>query len=124
MVSNMIRILIVDDSKTSRKMLRGILEDAGMEVVGEAADGQEALKLFTSLKPDIVTLDITMPVMDGINALKKIMDVDRTARVVMVTAAGQKGNVVEALKIGAKEFVAKPYEVDLIIDVIKKAMDK
>ncbi len=124
MVSNMIRILIVDDSKTSRKMLRGILEDAGMEVVGEAANGQEALKLFTSLKPDIVTLDITMPVMDGINALKKLMEVDRTARVVMVTAAGQKGNVVEALKIGAKEFVAKPYEVDLIIDVIKKAMDK
>lgn len=123
MVINMIKILIVDDSKTSRKMLRGILEDAGMEVVGEASNGQEALKLFTSLKPDIVTLDITMPVMDGINALKKIMDVDRTARVVMVTAAGQKGNVVEALKIGAKEFVSKPYDVDLIIDVVKKAMD-
>ncbi len=120
----MVRILIVDDSKTSRKMLRGILEDAGMEVVGEAADGQEALKLFTSLKPDIVTLDITMPVMDGINALKGIMDVDRTARVVMVTAAGQKGNVVEALKLGALEFVTKPYDTDLIIEVIKKAMDR
>ncbi len=120
----MVRILIVDDSKTSRKMLRGILEDAGMEVVGEAADGQEALKLFTSLKPDIVTLDITMPVMDGINALKGIMDVDRTAKVVMVTAAGQKGNVVEALKLGALEFVTKPYDTDLIIEVIKKAMDR
>lgn len=123
MVIKMIRILIVDDSKTSRKMLRGILEDAGMEVVGEAANGQEALKLYTSLKPDIVTLDITMPVMDGINALKELMAVDRTARVVMVTAAGKKGNVVEALKIGAKEFVVKPYEVDLIIDVIKKTME-
>ncbi len=120
---NMIKILIVDDSKTSRKMLRGILEDAGMEVIGEAANGQEALILYTSLKPDVVTLDITMPVMDGINALKELMALDRTARVVMVTAAGQKGNVVEALKIGAKEFVAKPYEVDLIIDVIKKAME-
>lgn len=119
----MIKILIVDDSKTSRKMLRGILEDAGMEVIGEAADGQEALKLYTSLKPDIVTLDITMPVMDGIKALKELMVLDKTARVVMVTAAGQKGNVVEALKLGAKEFVAKPYEVDLIIDVIKKAME-
>lgn len=124
MVINMIKILIVDDSKTSRKMLRGILEDAGMEVIGEAADGQEALKLYTSLKPDIVTLDITMPVMDGIKALKELMALDRTARVVMVTAAGQKGNVVEALKLGAKEFVAKPYEVDLIIDVINKAMEQ
>ncbi|MDE6713289.1 MAG: response regulator [Lachnospiraceae bacterium] len=120
----MIKILIVDDSKTSRKMLRGILEDAGMEVIGEAADGQEALKLYTSLKPDIVTLDITMPVMDGIKALKELMALDRTARIVMVTAAGQKGNVVEALKLGAKEFVAKPYEVDLIIDVINKAMEQ
>lgn len=120
----MVKILIVDDSKTSRKLLRNILEDAGMEVVGEAADGQEGVKLFTSLKPDLVTLDITMPVMDGINALKEIMAVDRLARVVMVTAAGQKGNVVEALKIGASEFVTKPYDTDLIIDVIKKAMNK
>lgn len=120
----MIKILIVDDSKTSRKMLRGILEDAGMEVIGEATDGQEALKLYTSLKPDIVTLDITMPVMDGIKALKELIALDRTVRVVMVTAAGQKGNVVEALKLGAKEFVAKPYEVDLIIDVINKAMEQ
>lgn len=120
----MVRILIVDDSKTSRKLLRGILEDAGMEVVGEAVDGQEGVKLFTSLKPDIVTLDITMPVMDGIHALKEIMAVDQSARVIMVTAAGQKGNVVEALKIGAMEFVTKPYDTELIIDVIKKAMDK
>lgn len=120
----MVRVLIVDDSKTSRKMLRSILEDAGMEIIGEAADGQEALKLFTALKPDVVTLDITMPVMDGINALKKIMAADRTARVVMVTAAGQKGNVVEALKLGAFEFVTKPYDAEMIIEVIKKAMDK
>lgn len=120
----MVRVLIVDDSKTSRKMLRGILEDAGMEIIGEAADGQEALKLFTALKPDVVTLDITMPVMDGINALKKIMAADRNARVVMVTAAGQKGNVMKALKLGAIEFVTKPYDTEMIIEVIKKAMDK
>lgn len=120
----MVRIMIVDDSKTSRKMLRGILEDAGMEVVGEAADGQEALKLFASLKPDIVTLDITMPVMDGIKALKEIMALDRTARVIMVTAAGQKGNVMEALRLGALEFVSKPYDTDLILEVIKRAMDR
>lgn len=118
----MIKILIVDDSKTSRKLLRGILEDAGMEVIGEAADGQEAIKLYTSLKPDITTLDITMPVMDGIQALKEIMASDRLAKVIMVTAAGQKGNVMEALKIGALEFVTKPYDTDLIIDVINKAM--
>lgn len=119
---NMIKILIVDDSKTSRKLLRGILEDAGMEVIGEAADGQEAIKLYTSLKPDIMTLDITMPVMDGIQALKEIMASDRLAKVIMVTAAGQKGNVMEALKNGALEFVTKPYDTELIIDVINKAM--
>lgn len=120
----MVKVLIVDDSKTSRKLLRGILEDAGMEIVGEAANGQEAMKLFTALKPDVVTLDITMPVMDGINALKEIMAVDQNAKVVMVTAAGQKGNVVEALKLGALEFVTKPYDTDLIIEVINKALDK
>lgn len=120
----MLKILIVDDSKTSRKLLRNILEDAGMEVVGEAADGQEGVKLFKSLKPDLVTLDITMPVMDGIDALKEIMEEDSLAKVVMVTAAGQKGNVVDALKLGAQEFVTKPYDTDLIIDVIKRVMNQ
>lgn len=116
-------ILIVDDSKTSRKMLRGILEEAGMEVIGEAVNGEEAVALFPSLKPDLVTLDITMPVMDGICALTKILEIDNQAKVIMVTAAGQKGNVVEALKIGASEFVTKPYETEAILRVIHKVLD-
>lgn len=120
----MAKVLIVDDSKTSRKILRGILEDAGMDVVGEAVNGEEGVKLFEALKPEITTLDITMPIMDGVTALKEIMAIDRTAKVIMVTAAGQKGNVVEALKLGASEFVTKPYEADVIIDVMKKALEK
>lgn len=118
----MARILIVDDSKTSRKMLRTILEDAGMEIVGEAVNGEEAVALFPSLKPDLVTLDITMPVMDGICALTKILEIDHQAKVIMVTAAGQKGNVVEALKIGASEFVTKPYDADAILEVVHKIL--
>ncbi|HOO79736.1 MAG TPA: response regulator [Lachnospiraceae bacterium] len=118
----MAKILIVDDSRTSRKILREILEEAGLEVIGEAVNGKEGVELFETLQPDIVTLDITMPIMDGVEALKEIMKIDRTAKVIMVTAAGQKGNVVEALKMGAYEFVTKPYEEDVIIDVINKAM--
>ncbi|MGN0324968.1 MAG: response regulator [Lachnospiraceae bacterium] len=118
----MARILIVDDSKTSRKMLRGILEDAGMEVVGEAVNGEEAVALFPSVQPDLVTLDITMPVMDGICALTKILEIDNQAKVIMVTAAGQKGNVVEALKKGASEFVTKPYDADAILEVVHKIL--
>lgn len=86
----MAKILIVDDSKTSRKILRNILEDSGHEVVGEAINGEEAVVKYKELQPDITTMDITMPVMDGLQALKEIMDTDKNAKVVMVTAAGQK----------------------------------
>lgn len=118
----MANILIVDDSRTSRKILRNILEENGMNIVGEAVNGVEAISQYEALKPDVVTLDITMPVMDGVAALKEIMKIDPKAKVIMVTAAGQKGNVVEALKLGAFEFVTKPYEEDVILDVFKKAL--
>ncbi|MGN0346771.1 MAG: response regulator [Lachnospiraceae bacterium] len=117
----MAKILIVDDSRTSRKILRGILENNGYEVAGEATNGEEGVKLFGELKPDVVTMDITMPIMDGVSALKEIMKTDANAKVIMVTAAGQKGNVVEALKSGAYEFVTKPFEEDVICDLLKKA---
>lgn len=117
----MAKILIVDDSRTSRKILRGILEGAGYEIVGEATNGEEGVKLYEELQPDVVTLDITMPVMDGIEALKNIMEKNSKAKVIMVTAAGQKGNVVEALKLGAFEFISKPFEEDIILSVLKKA---
>lgn len=117
------KILVVDDSRTSRKILRVILEEAGNEVIGEATNGQEAFEMYKELKPDVVTLDITMPVLDGVGALKLIKEFDDNAKIVMVTAAGQKGNVVEAIKLGAFEFVTKPFDDAVIIDVINKALN-
>lgn len=114
------KILIVDDSRTSRKVLKNILESHEFEVAGEATNGEEGVNLYKELKPDLVTLDITMPVMDGVAALKEIMAFDKSAKVVMVTAAGQQANVVEALKAGAAEFVTKPFDEDVIINVLSK----
>ncbi len=118
----MVKILIVDDSRTSRKILKGILENAGYEVVGEATNGQEGYENYVELKPDIVTMDITMPVLDGIEALKKIKQEYPDAKVVMVTAAGQKTKMVEAVQNGANEFVSKPFEADQLKNIIDKVM--
>ena len=114
----MARILIVDDSRTSRKILRNILEEHGQEVIAEGKNGQEGFDLYVSLKPDLVTLDITMPILDGIGALQKIMTYNPDAKVVMVTAAGQKSKMVDAIKAGATEFIQKPFEPDQILQVI------
>lgn len=116
----MSRILIVDDSRTSRKILRTILEDAGHEVIGEAMDGQDGVNKFKELRPDLVTLDITMPVMDGLEALKCIREVDGNAKVIMVTAAGQQNKMIDAIKLGASEFVTKPFEPEEIIKMVNK----
>lgn len=116
----MSKILIVDDSRTSRKILRGILEDAGHEIVGEAVDGSDGVIKFKQLKPDLVTLDITMPVMDGLSALKSIKEIDADAKVIMVTAAGQQSKMVEAIKLGASEFVTKPFEGEDIVKLVNK----
>lgn len=116
----MAKILIVDDSKTSRKFLRNMLEDAGHEIVSEAVNGVEGVEKFRLYKPDVVTMDITMPVMDGIEALKQIRNLDKDAKIVMVTAAGQKGKMLEAVKYGAADFIAKPFEPDHIISIVNK----
>ena len=105
----MAKILIVDDSRTSRKMLRNILESNGHEIIDEAVNGQEGVQKFQALKPDVVTLDITMPVVDGVEALKMIKALDPESKVVMVTAAGQKNKMIECIKAGANEFLTKPY---------------
>ena len=116
----MSKILMVDDSRTSRKLLRNILEDGGHEVVGEAANGQDGVKQYQALKPEIVTMDITMPVLDGVEALKMIKALDKNSRVIMVTAAGQKGKVMECIKAGADEFITKPFDDKEILAAIEK----
>lgn len=118
----MASILIVDDSRTSRKILKGILESEGYEVVGEATNGQEGYDRYVELKPDVVTMDITMPVLDGIEALKKIKGEYPDAKVVMVTAAGQKTKMVEAVQNGANEFVSKPFEPEQLKKIIDKVV--
>lgn len=116
----MSKILIVDDSRTSRKILRTLLEEAGHEIVAEAENGQDGVDKYKEFKPEVTTLDITMPVMDGLEALKLIKEFDSSAKVIMVTAAGQQNKMVEAIKVGASEFVTKPFEKDNILKLIEK----
>lgn len=112
-------VMIVDDSKTSRSMLKNILAENGYEVIAEAENGQEGYDKYCELHPDYVTLDITMPVMDGIQTLVKIKEYDANAKVIMVTAAGQKGKMLDAIKLGAAEFVTKPFETNQIISIME-----
>jgi two-component system chemotaxis response regulator CheY len=119
----MANILIVDDSRTSRKILRGILEGAGHTVVGEAVNGEEGFLQYKELKPDVVTLDITMPKMDGLEALQLIRKDDENAVAIMITAAGQKEKMIHAIKCGAADFIAKPYEANDVLKVIDKCLE-
>lgn len=111
-------VLVVDDSKTSRKILTDVLTRMGLEVIGEAANGEEGFLKYKELRPDIVTMDITMPVMNGLESLLLIKHEDENAKVVMITAAGQKNNLMQAVKAGAEEFLTKPLEEDEIRRVI------
>ena len=120
----MAKILIVDDSKTSRKFLRNMLEQAGHEIVAEAVDGAEGVEKFRIYTPDITTMDITMPVLGGIDAVKDIIEIDPDAKIIMVTAAGQKANMIEALKKGAADFIQKPFDMDVIVNTIEKVMEE
>jgi CheY-like chemotaxis protein len=109
------KILIVDDSGMSRGMLRNILEKAGYSIVSEATNGEDAVTQFEECSPDLVTLDITMPKMDGLEALIKILEIDANAKVIMITAAGQQDKLIKALKVGAKRFISKPFDEEEII---------
>ena len=119
----MANILIVDDSRTSRKILRRILEEAEHTIVGEAVNGEEGYLKYQELKPDVVTLDITMPNMDGIEALKELIAIDPDVTAVMITAAGQQNKLIQALKIGAKKFITKPFEKEEVINNINEVME-
>ena len=112
-------VLIVDDSRTSRRFLRDMLERAGYNIVGEAINGQEGFDQYVKLNPDIVTMDITMPQVDGIESLKLIKKYNPNAKVVMITAAGQKEKMMEAVKFGAIEFITKPFMEENIISALR-----
>ena len=113
-------VVVVDDSGMSRKMLRNLLEDAGYTVVAEAADGMEGVLAYKQYHPDIITLDITMPNMDGTEALRQIKDYDPDANAIMITAAGQQKKVIEALKIGASKFITKPFDKEEVLKSVEE----
>ena len=115
-------ILIVDDTQFMRHMLREIFERNGYNVVGEASNGEEAIAFYERLAPDITTLDITMPIMDGITALKAIRKINPKAQVIMVSAMGSMENILEAVKAGAKDFVVKPFEEEKIVQIVKSLL--
>jgi len=118
----MARVLVVDDAAFMRKMLSDALASGGHEVVGEANNGAEAVERFQQLRPELTTLDITMPEKDGLAALAEIIAIDPAARVVMCSALGQEGKVLESIKLGAKDFVVKPFQADRVLEAVGKAL--
>jgi two-component system chemotaxis response regulator CheY len=118
----MARVLVVDDAAFMRKMVSDALTKGGHEVVGEGANGEEAVQRYQELQPELTTLDITMPEMDGLAALKEIISLDPGAKVIMCSALGQESKVLEAVKSGAKDFVVKPFQPDRILDAAAKAL--
>ena len=118
----MARVLVVDDAAFMRKMVSDALAKAGHEVIGEACNGVEAVESFRALKPELTTLDITMPEKDGLAALKEIIELDPSAKVIMCSALGQESKVLESIKLGAKDFVVKPFQADRVLEAIGKAL--
>lgn len=118
----MAKILIVDDAAFMRMMLKDILTKGGFELAGEAENGQVAVEKFKELQPDLVTLDITMPEMDGIQALKAIKAANPGAKAVMCSAMGQQAMVIEAIQAGAKDFIVKPFQADRVLEAVTKAL--
>ena len=118
----MARVLVVDDAAFMRKMVTDALTKGGHEVIGEAGNGAEAVTRFQELRPEVMTLDITMPEKDGLQALKEILAADPGARVIMCSALGQESKVLESIKSGAKDFVVKPFQPDRVLEAIGKAL--
>ncbi len=115
-------ILICDDAAFMRMMIKDILTKNGYNVVGEAENGAIAVEKFAELKPDLALMDITMPEMDGIQALKQIRANDSTANVIMCSAMGQQAMVIEAIQAGAKDFIVKPFQADRVLEAVKKVV--
>lgn len=115
-------VLIVDDAVFMRTMISDILKQAGFEVVGEASSGVDAIEKYKELRPDLVTMDIVMPDMGGIDAVREIMKTDPSARILMCSAMGQQGLVVEAIQAGARDFVVKPFQPSRVLEAVQRLL--
>ncbi len=115
-------VMLVDDAAFMRMMLKDILTNNGYQVIGEAENGAVAVEKYMELKPDITVMDITMPEMDGLQAVKEIRIKDPQARVIMCSAMGQQAMVIEAIQSGAKDFIVKPFQAERVIEAISKAL--
>lgn len=118
----MSRVLIVDDAAFMRMMIKDILEKNGFQVIGEANNGLKALEIYKKERPDVVTMDITMPDMDGIEAVKQIKAFDPSAKIIMCSAMGQQTMVMDAIRAGARDFIVKPFQADRVLEAIRKAV--
>jgi two-component system, chemotaxis family, chemotaxis protein CheY len=118
-----VNVMIVDDLAFIKFVLRDILDKAGFRVVGEASNGEEAIRVYLDKRPDVVLMDITMPGMDGLTALKKIREHDPAAKIIICSALGQQRLIVQAIQLGAKDFIVKPFQPQRIISALKKALD-
>ncbi len=116
------RVLICDDAAFMRMMIKDILTKNGYEVAGEAENGAKAVEKYSETKPDLVLMDITMPEMDGIQALKKIKESDASASVIMCSAMGQQAMVIEAIQSGAKDFIVKPFQAERVLEAVRKVV--
>ena len=118
-----IRVLIVDDAMFMRSMIKDILTNSGkFEIIGEASNGQEAIETFKKRQPDVVTMDIVMPVMDGIEATKEILKIHPSAKIVMVSALGQEPLVIESIAAGARDFIVKPFSPEKVLKVLEQVV--
>lgn len=116
------KVLVVDDAAFMRMMIKDILRKGGYEVVGEAEDGSKAVEKYKELRPDLVTMDITMPEMDGITAVKEIRKLDSNAQIIMCSAMGQQAMVIDAIQAGAKDFVVKPFQPERVLEAVRKVL--
>lgn len=116
------RILVVDDAAFMRMMIKDILTKNGYEVAGEAENGVVAIEKYKELQPDLVTMDITMPEMDGIEAVRKIKEINANAKIVMCSAMGQQAMVIDAIQAGAKDFIVKPFQPNRVLEAVRKAL--
>lgn len=116
------RVLIVDDAAFMRMMIKDILSKDGYEVVGEADNGVKAVEKYKELTPDLVLMDITMPEMNGIDAVKNIKAIDPGAKIVMCSAMGQQAMVIESIQAGARDFIVKPFQADRVLEAVRKVI--